>query len=145
MAQWLRLHAPNAGGLGSIPGWGTRPHMQQLRVHMWQIKILDTTIKTRLTHTHKRANQHRIFFWAFSPISLHNLRLKVSTATLPPVKKKSSWLIACLVTLKIGCGNQDIFQRPQKSRNGNPFSSSYPGLSNRVGNMETWAPRHGVV
>ena len=21
--QWLRLHAPNTGGLGLIPGWGT--------------------------------------------------------------------------------------------------------------------------
>ena len=27
MAQWLRLCAPNAGGPGSIPGWGTRSHM----------------------------------------------------------------------------------------------------------------------
>ena len=27
MVQWLRLHAANAGGAGSIPGWGTRiPH-----------------------------------------------------------------------------------------------------------------------
>ena len=25
--QWLRLHAPNAGGMGSIPGQGTRSHM----------------------------------------------------------------------------------------------------------------------
>ena len=25
--QWLRLHIPNAGGLGSIPGQGTRSHM----------------------------------------------------------------------------------------------------------------------
>ena len=25
--QWLRLHAPYAGGLGSIPGQGTRSHM----------------------------------------------------------------------------------------------------------------------
>ena len=25
--QWLRLHAPNARGMGSIPGWGTKiPH-----------------------------------------------------------------------------------------------------------------------
>ena len=23
VVQWLRLHAPNAGGLGSIPGRGT--------------------------------------------------------------------------------------------------------------------------
>ena len=27
VAQWLRLHTPNAGGLGSIPGQGTRSHM----------------------------------------------------------------------------------------------------------------------
>ena len=33
---WLRLHTPNAGGLGLIPGQGTRPHMLQLRVHMPQ-------------------------------------------------------------------------------------------------------------
>ena len=31
VVQWLRLHAPNAGGLGSIPGQGTRSHMLQLR------------------------------------------------------------------------------------------------------------------
>ena len=27
VAQWLRLHTPNAGGLGSIPGQGARSHM----------------------------------------------------------------------------------------------------------------------
>ena len=27
VAQWLRLCAPNAGGLGSIPGQRTRSHM----------------------------------------------------------------------------------------------------------------------
>ena len=31
VVQWLRLRAPNAGGLGSIGGWGTRSHMPQLR------------------------------------------------------------------------------------------------------------------
>ena len=29
--QWLRLQAPNAGSLGSIPGLRTRCHMPQLR------------------------------------------------------------------------------------------------------------------
>ena len=29
--QWLRLIAPNAGGLGSILGQGTRSHTLQLR------------------------------------------------------------------------------------------------------------------
>ncbi|TEA31390.1 hypothetical protein DBR06_SOUSAS710183, partial [Sousa chinensis] len=32
--QWLRLHAPSAGGPGSIPGQKTRSHMPQLRTHM---------------------------------------------------------------------------------------------------------------
>ena len=27
MVQWLRLQAPNAGGLGLIPGQGTRSRM----------------------------------------------------------------------------------------------------------------------
>ena len=24
VVQWLRLHALNAGGIGSVPGWGTK-------------------------------------------------------------------------------------------------------------------------
>ena len=28
VVQWLGLHAPNAGGPGSIPGQGTRSHMR---------------------------------------------------------------------------------------------------------------------
>ena len=31
VVQWLRLRAPSAGGLGSIPAQGTRFHMLQLR------------------------------------------------------------------------------------------------------------------
>ena len=27
MVQWLKLHAPNAGGPGLIPGQGTRSHV----------------------------------------------------------------------------------------------------------------------
>ena len=38
VVQWLKLHAPSAGGLGSIPGQGTRSHMLQLRVLMPQLK-----------------------------------------------------------------------------------------------------------
>ena len=41
MVQWLRLHGPNAGGLGSLPGQGTRSHMLQRRVHLPQLKIVD--------------------------------------------------------------------------------------------------------
>ena len=38
VVQWLRLCAPNAGGLGSIPGRGTRPHTLLLRVGVPQLK-----------------------------------------------------------------------------------------------------------
>ena len=31
MVQWLRLHAPNGGGLGLIPGPGIRSHVPRLR------------------------------------------------------------------------------------------------------------------
>ena len=44
VVQWLRLCAPNAGGLGSIPGQGTRSHMQSSHVAM---KILCVATKTR--------------------------------------------------------------------------------------------------
>ena len=37
VAQWLRLCAPGAGGMGLIPGQGTRSHMPQLRVYMFQV------------------------------------------------------------------------------------------------------------
>ena len=30
VVQWLRLHSPNAGFWGSIPGQGTRSHVLQL-------------------------------------------------------------------------------------------------------------------
>ena len=31
VVQWLRFYTPNARGLGSTPGQGTRPHMLQLK------------------------------------------------------------------------------------------------------------------
>ena len=39
VVQWLRLHAPNAGGPGSTPCWKTRSHTLQPRVHMMPLKI----------------------------------------------------------------------------------------------------------
>ena len=46
MVQWLRLHAPSAGGLGSIPDRGTRSHMLQL-------KILHTSTKNGCSQINK--------------------------------------------------------------------------------------------
>ena len=45
VVQWLRLRAPNAGGLGSIPGQGTRSHTLQLKVRMPQLKIPHAAMK----------------------------------------------------------------------------------------------------
>ena len=39
VVQWVRLHAPNAGGPGSIPGWGTRSHMHAAIVRMPQLRV----------------------------------------------------------------------------------------------------------
>ena len=43
VVQWLRLCAPNAGGLGSIPGQGPRFHRLQLKVHMPKLERKDPT------------------------------------------------------------------------------------------------------
>ena len=48
--QWLRLCVPNAGGLGSIPGQGTKSHMLQRRP-----KICLLQLKTLLAATKDRA------------------------------------------------------------------------------------------
>ena len=47
VVQWLRLHASNAGVLGSILGWETQSHMLQL-------KILQAAIKTPCSQINKR-------------------------------------------------------------------------------------------
>ena len=47
VVHWLRLHASNAGGPGSIPGWGTRSHILPLRVYELQLKILHAATETR--------------------------------------------------------------------------------------------------
>ena len=38
VVQWLKLYAPKAGGLGSIPGQGIKFHTPQLKVCMPQLK-----------------------------------------------------------------------------------------------------------
>ena len=49
VVPWLRLLAPNAGSLGSIPGQRIRSHIPQPRVQMAQLKIprAATTIWSR--------------------------------------------------------------------------------------------------
>ena len=69
MVQWLRLHAPNAGGLGSIPGQETRSLMPQLRPRMLQLKILHATTKTQHSH-----NNNKIIIIIIIIITMRNLR-----------------------------------------------------------------------
>ena len=38
VVQWIRLHTSNRGCQGLKPGWGTRSHMLQLRVHTPQLR-----------------------------------------------------------------------------------------------------------
>ena len=53
VVQWLRLRASDAGGPGSIPGWGTRSNMLQLRVHVLQLQILHAASKTQHSQINK--------------------------------------------------------------------------------------------
>ena len=46
VVRWLRLCAPNAGGPGSIPGLGTRPHVPRLRAHRLQLRELNAATQT---------------------------------------------------------------------------------------------------
>ena len=55
VVQWLRLHAAHAGGLGPIPGQGTRRHVLQLRAGRPQLKISPEATKTR----HRQVNEKR--------------------------------------------------------------------------------------
>ena len=56
MVQWIKLHAPKAGVLGSIPGQGTinRSHMPQLRARTLQLNIPQATVKSSYT-LHQRS------------------------------------------------------------------------------------------
>ena len=68
VVQWLRLRAPNAGGLGLISGQGSRSYMPQLRVCMLQLrpgaaKRINLFYKRRKgTGREKRSNlTHRLY------------------------------------------------------------------------------------
>ena len=52
VVQWLRLQAPKAGGLSSIPDQGTRFRMPQLRVCMPQLKIPYAVTEVRDAECH---------------------------------------------------------------------------------------------
>ena len=53
VVQWVRLHAPNAGGLGLIPGRGTRSHMHATTKSPHAAKSPHATTKTRHSQNKK--------------------------------------------------------------------------------------------
>ena len=53
VVQWLGLCSPNAGGLGLIPGQGTKSHLSQLKSSHTVTKILHATIKTQRSQVNK--------------------------------------------------------------------------------------------
>ena len=57
VVQWLRLHTPNAGGPGLIPGQEIRSRLPQLRVHMLQLKIPCAATKTQHSQINKFFNE----------------------------------------------------------------------------------------
>ena len=71
MVQWLRLHAPNTGGPGSIPGQGTRSHGLQLedstyhskhrRSHVPQLRPSAAKYIYIYTHTHTHTHTYIIY------------------------------------------------------------------------------------
>ena len=55
VVQWLRLHAPNTGGLGSIPSQGTRSYMLQLKIlYAAYMNILCAATKTHYSQINKQ-------------------------------------------------------------------------------------------
>ena len=63
MVQWVRLHAPNAGGPGSIPGQGTRSHTHAATKHA-TTKILRAATKTWCSQN-KQINKYlkKYIYW----------------------------------------------------------------------------------
>ena len=62
VAQWLRLCASSAGGPGSIPGQGTKSHVQQLRAHVQQLKTPHVAMKIPCAATKARSNPRNKYF-----------------------------------------------------------------------------------
>ena len=65
VVPWPSLIAPDAGGLGLIPGQGTRSHKPQIRVCMSRLKIAHATLKTEDPPAAKTQCSQVHFFFFF--------------------------------------------------------------------------------
>ena len=60
MVRWLRFHALNAGGLGSIPSQVTRSQMPQLKI-LCAINLKKKKIPCATTKTQRQPNKYILF------------------------------------------------------------------------------------
>ena len=85
VAQWLRLYAPNAGGLGSIPSQGTRSYMPQVRIPHATTKMEISVFHKKTQHSQinkdrkkKKKTKHKWILkntWEYTSSSLESLVL----------------------------------------------------------------------
>ena len=66
VVQQLRLHGPNAGGLGSIPGQGLRSCMLQLKIPHMATKIPRAATKTWCSQINKYLKNKKIKIFSTS-------------------------------------------------------------------------------
>ena len=60
MAPWLRFQASNAGGMGSIPGLGTKiPHAKKILKNLKKIKFTNDTRAG--CHDFKKLNDAEVY------------------------------------------------------------------------------------
>ena len=83
VGQWLRLHAPNAGDPGSLPGQGTKSHSQQLKGSHVQLKTLHATTKTP-GQSNKQTLKERILSTPYPAPPRHAPSLLMAVSSLPP-------------------------------------------------------------
>ena len=74
VAQWLRLHTPNAGGPGSIPGQGARSHMHAATksshattkgAHVPQVRSQRAATKTECHQIKKKKKYIYIYIYIY--------------------------------------------------------------------------------
>ena len=94
MVQWIRLRAPNAEGLGSVPGQGTRSHMLQLRFHMLQLKKKKK--KKKIIYAESKRNP--------ATVKIEDLVYSNKDTALPLFFKYGNKILHDLIYLK-GCAN----------------------------------------
>ena len=150
--QWLRLYSSNAGDLGLIPGWGTRSHIQQLRV-CTATKIWHSQINKCINIFKKRSEGNSKYYFVIIFIGVVKIIftiLLIITAWLlwvtnwligPPCCQLSPWSWAFLKKIFIylhwilvvacrifSCGMQDLVP--------------WPGMEPKPPALEVWSLRH---